>query len=404
MQRPRRLRSIHANPAAPQSRKSSHLRFLLPLLSTLLPLSAGAQSGNPPGLGPKPFIDYFRPIPISGKLSTDVWGATTVEPRDPGNGLEDVTMKQWDYWDGKILRGPDGKYHMFASRWDQAQGHRGWFNSKAVEAVSNSALGPYHDQGLLWPDDQAGKGHNVTALQLPDGSYAVVVSETRNGDVFTSRSIDGPFKLIGPITVNQDQFHSMHTPADVQALHAPNPKPWHGSNVSLILRPDGRFEIIQRSGQVLISKDNVLGPYDIQGDSIYRGLAGLAQDHLNELEDPVLWFSGGWYHVLVNNWGDRRAYHLISRDGITGWKYQGLAYDPGANFIRYTDGTVNHWNKLERPGVLIENGHVTALTLAVIDVAKEEENGNDGHGSKVIVIPFNGAAMDSDLARADRTH
>jgi hypothetical protein len=29
-------------------------------------------------------------------------------------------MKQWDYWDGKILRGPDSKYRMFASRWDQA--------------------------------------------------------------------------------------------------------------------------------------------------------------------------------------------------------------------------------------------------------------------------------------------
>jgi hypothetical protein len=172
--------------------------------------------------------------------------------------------------------------------------------------------------------------------------------------------------------------------------------------VSLIVRPDGRFEIVQRSGQILISRDNILGPYDVQGDSIYRGLPGLPQDNLERLEDPVIWFSGGWYHLLVNNWGDRRAYHLISRDGITGWKFQGLAYEPGADFIRYTDGTVNHWNKLERPGVLIENGHVTAITLAVIDVPKEEEKGNDGHGSKIIVIPFDGAALDRDLANADK--
>ena len=378
------------------------------LLSTFLisvcTQTADAQGDAAASIGPKPFISYFRPIPLTHKLSHDVWGATTVGPRDPDNGLEDVTMKQWDYWDGKILRGPDGKYRMFASRWDQASGHRGWFGSQAVEAVSDTALGPYHDNGLCWPDDEGGKGHNVTALRLSDGTYAIVISETRNGDVYTSKSIDGPWKHAGPIEVDQSKVHSLRTPGDNSPLQGPNPKPWHGSNVSLMQRPDGQFEIVQRSGQILISKSNILGPYVVMGDSIYRNLAGLAQDHLERLEDPVLWYSGGWYHILVNNWGDRRAYHLISRDGITGWLYQGLAYEPGADFIKYSDGTVNHWNKLERPGVLIENGHVTAITLAVIDVPKEQENGNDGHGSKVIVIPFDGAAMDRDLATADRNH
>ena len=54
---------------------------------------------------------------------------------------------------------------------------------------------------------------------------------------------------------------------------------------------------------------------------------------------------------------------------------------------------------MERPGVYIENGHVAAVTLAVIDVAKNDEKGNDNHGSKVIVIPFDGAAMDRDLQK-----
>ena len=106
-----------------------------------------------------------------------------VLPRDPQNGLEDTTMKQWCYWDGQIIKGPDGKYHMFASRWDQARGHDGWSRSLAVHAVSDNAMGPYKDTGLAWPDNQGGKGHNVTALVLPDKRYAVVVSETRPGDV-----------------------------------------------------------------------------------------------------------------------------------------------------------------------------------------------------------------------------
>ena len=89
--------------------------------------------------------------------------------------------------------------------------------------------------------------------------------------------------------------------------------------------------------------------------------------------------------------------------GISPSVYSRLGYDPTRDFVRYTDGTVNHWEKLERPGVLIENGHVTHVTLAVLDVPKEQEKGNDNHGSKIIVLPFDGAALDRDLQNAAAT-
>lgn len=366
----------------------------LPLAASAPQQEASAAPEKLPVLGPKPFIDYFKPSPASRTLSKDVWGAATVGPRDTRNGLEDVTMKQWNYWDGQILKGPDGRYRLFASRWSQALGHMAWEQSLAVGAVGKSPFGPYRETGLLWPTDQGGKGHNVTALRLPKGGYAVVVSETRNGDVFTSRSIDGPWRKLGSITVDQSSHPSLFTPGDKPGA----PKPWRASNLSIMARPGGGFEIVQRSGQILVSKTGILGPYKVMGDSIFRDLPGLPQNDLSAFEDPAIWHSGGWYHIVVNHWRNRVAYHLISRDGVTGWRFQGLAYEPNADFIRDTAGHVNHWNKLERPGVLIENGHVTALTFAVIDVAKEEQKGNDGHGSKIIVVPFDGAAMDRDLA------
>ena len=95
---------------------------------------SAAQESNPA----RTFIDYFLPTPIVGSVSTNVWGAATVGARDPKNGLEDESMKQWNYWDGAILKSHDGKYHLFASRWDQARGHGGWFGSKAVHAVSDN--------------------------------------------------------------------------------------------------------------------------------------------------------------------------------------------------------------------------------------------------------------------------
>jgi hypothetical protein len=271
---------------------------------------------------------------------------------------------------------------MFASRWDQSRGHNGWGSSLAVHAVSDKVTGPYVDKGLCWPDNQGGKGHNVTALVLPDGRYAVVVSETRPGDVFVSKSLDGPWEQLGSIKVDTNGVGRARM-----------------SNVSIMVRPDGDFEIVPRSGAIWISKDGILGPYKIQGPSVYPQVAGLP---LRNLEDPVVWYSGGLYHIVVNGWSDRKAYHITSTDGINNWTFRGLAYDPRMDFVRYTDGTVNHWDKMERPGVLIENGHVTAFTLAVLDVEKNQERGNDTHGSKVVVIPFDGTALDADMQKLSK--
>jgi len=323
----------------------------------------------------KTLIDYFRPMPIVGKLSKDAWGAATVGPRDQQNGLEDPEIKKWNYWDGQIVKGPDGKYHLFASRWDQAKGHRAWTTSSAIHAVSDSVIGPYTDQGMCWPDNMGGKGHNVTALLMPDGRYAVTVSEIRPGEVFASKSADGPWESLGKLTVEGQ------------------PR-WRASNVTPILRPDGQYMIVQRSGQIMTSK-NIAGPYTINGPSIYPTVKGLP---LKNLEDPVAWYSGGLYHIVVNSWSMRKAFHLTSEDGLTNWTFRGLAYDPTVDFIRYADGTVNHWNKIERPAVFLENGHVTHFTFAVIDVPKDQDKGNDGHGSKIIVVPFDGPGLDRDLA------
>jgi hypothetical protein len=216
---------------------------------------------------------------------------------------------------------------------------------------------------------------------MPDGQYAVIVSETRPGDVFVSKSLDGPWEHLGKISVTENEFS----------------KNGKMSNVSMMVRPDGNYEIVARSGAIWISKDGILGPYTVQGNSIYPDLPGLPR---RNLEDPVIWYSGGLYHIVVNCWSEKKAFHLTSPNGITDWTNRGLAYDPTTDFVRYTDGTVNHWDKMERPGVLLENGHVTHFTLAVLDVPKNEEKGNDIHGSKVVVIPFDGVSLDKDLSQS----
>jgi hypothetical protein len=54
---------------------------------------------------------------------------------------------------------------------------------------------------------------------------------------------------------------------------------------------------------------------------------------------------------------------------------------------------------MERPGVYLENGHVKAVTVAALNVRKQQELGNDTNGSKILVIPFDGEAFDRDMAK-----
>jgi hypothetical protein len=381
--------------------KRMHIRMSsMRILIKSLAVMSLALAGSSLAAG-RTFIDYFQPTSIIGALTTNIWGAPGILPRDPQNGLEDPSLKdlpldtnsvtadvakKWYYWDGQIIKSPTGKYYMFASRWDQVKGHGGWGGSSAIYAVSDNLIGPYVDKGLVWPDvvnGVAGRGHNVTALVLPDGRYAVLISETRPGSIYISKSLDGPWEFQGPITFSTNEFSG-----NIRRL---------GSNMSIMVRPDGGFEIVQRSGLVLISTNGVMGPYAVQGPSVYpKTIDG---QPVRNLEDPVVWFSGGLYHIVVNSWSARKAYHLTSTDGIHNWTLRGLAYDPTTNFVCYTDGTINHWNKMERPGVFIENGHVAAVTLASIDIPKEEDHGNMPHGSKVVVIPFDGAALDADMQK-----
>jgi hypothetical protein len=320
------------------------------------------------------FIDYFKPTPVVGALTSNAWGASNVLPRDPSNGLEDRTLKDWAYWDGKIIRAKDGRYHLFGSRWGQGAGHSGWFGSQAIHAVSESSpLGPYVDKGLAFTDN-GGRGHNVTAAELPDGKYCILVSETRPASIYLSDSLDGPWKYQGTITIDGNGYSTEGTQ----------------SNVSMTVRPDGGILMVSRHGIIMLSTTGIMGPYKVQGPSVYPASTD------PNAEDPVIWYSGGKYHIIYNYWDTKLAYHLVSSDGIHGWVNAGLAYDPTRPFIRSTDGTVNHWAKLERPGVLVEGGHVTHVTLAAIDVEKDQDQGNDNHGSKIIVVPFDGTALDAD--------
>src|SRR6478609_830712 len=147
----------------------------------------------------KPFMEYLKPTPTVTALSSASWGVPGVLPRDLANGIESAkgagVHPDYYYWDGQIIRAKDGKYHLFMSTFSgNTNFGTSWQSSDAYHAISQSnVLGPYLRQDYIYTSSGSHKGHNVSAVELPDGSYAVVVSEIVPFTIYKSSSLDGPW-------------------------------------------------------------------------------------------------------------------------------------------------------------------------------------------------------------------
>lgn len=367
----------------------------------------------------KTFIDYIKPAPVvCSPLSSATWGVAGVLPRDTCQGIESAQgagVPPADYyWDGQIIRAADGKYHMFMSTWSgsSANGFGDWTSSNAFHAISSMGVeGPYMRQDYVYSSH---KGHNVSAAQLLDGTYVVVVSEIVPFTIYKSTSLDGPWTACPGGELIQPNGVTTNSPTPCNPGGPCNDSHWD-SNVSLVARPDGKFEIVQRHGFIAIA-DTLCGPYKMQKptwdypaanipnvDSIYPKRTSnpvVSNPTYGWEEDPHIWYSAGTYHVIYSGSGDRVGWHLYSPDGINHWKDGGVAYSPilyQKMFCYEGSTTCTQWFKSERPGVVLENGHPTHITLAVADVDKDFAiPKGSNHGSKVVVLPFDGEAFDQD--------
>lgn len=335
------------------------------------------------------FMDCISSMSIISALSTDIWGADEVGARDTSNGLEDDDMSDYSYWDGGIIRDEEtGTYYLFASRWDQSLGFDGWYQSKAVYATSYSLEGPYTDMGLLWEDEYEGVGHNVFPFEISESDplyeegyrYAIIISDVgthsneMNGVFHVAKSLDGEWERLSKMSVSGGDGFSL-------------------SNISIVVRADGTYEAVNRDGDIATAA-SLSDTWEVYANDIWENINGLPLD-TSCIEDPVIWYSGGIYHIVANRWDTKEAYYMTSEDGLTGWvRHSGYAYTPSETFLTYEDGTENHWSIIERPNVYIEDGKVAAMTFAVINTEKDSDGANDDNGSKIIVVPFDGEMLE----------
>jgi hypothetical protein len=145
------------------------------------------------------------------------------------------------------------------------------------------------------------------------------------------------------------------------------------------VRKDGSLVFCSRLGSIGIIPDgNPTSPIEGIMPAMYPAYSGGP-------EDPVIWKTGHQYHLIFNYWQLRLAVKLRSHDGVHWELDPGVAYTQLAE--KYIDGTTVGWYKAERPKIVQDkHGRVTHIALAMIDVVKAQDKGDDDHSSKHITL------------------
>lgn len=300
-------------------------------------------------------------------------------------------MHDYWVWDPSVIKGDDGLYHMFASRWSKEYGFGNWVtNSEIVRAVSDAPAGPYTFAEVVLP--ARGKSffdgcttHNARIIK--NGAYYLLYyfgntyadpSPKPGTDVWADGLAQRAWmnKRIG-LAWSKSVFGPW-TRSDHPILQ-PRPKHWDASitsNPSPVALPDGRIYLIYKSSQKDHNPPLLLGAAtaaDFKGP--YQRLSDkpIFEFHTNgnadsDVEDPFVWWAGDHYELIMK---DRFGHicgeegggiHAHSKDGIQ-WE---LA-DPIKAYsrrINWDDGSDTLQANFERPFLLFENGKPTHLFAA----------------------------------------
>ena len=332
----------------------------------------------------------------------------------PVNG--GLQMDGYWVWGSSVIKGDDGKYHMYASRWPKyLPFHPGWMiASEIVHAVSDTPEGPYaYDavalgaRGAQYWDGRS--CHNPKVVKYKDDYIIYYMGSTHPFDdittdnvkeltlsskwciagrwgkrigLATSKSPYGPWKRLDQpiLDVAPNTFYSYLTS---------NPSPLIKKDGSVVLLFKGRAYLedkITHSDMFIgvATAASFDGKYTVMGNEPI-----FSKDKFGVVEDPHLWSDDSGYHMIAKDMTGKitRSSHggLIahSQDGIN-WE---LDKNPKAytRTVKWNNGKTIEQGQLERPFVLVENGKPTHIFFATMD-----GSGGFGYGTKTwnMVIPL----------------
>jgi hypothetical protein len=296
-----------------------------------------------------------------------------------------------DYWVwcGSPIKGEDGRYHLFASRWKRELPFFAGYQvySEIVRAESPTPAGPYRFQQVVLPARGAhfwdGRMTHNPTIHFWRGRYLLFyIGSTYEGpdprpEELAAGSTKQTRESYSRIQIGLAISKSVKGPW--QRLDEPVLSPRKGkwdaaivTNPAPCVRPDGRIVMLYRSNTPKGLRLGIAGAERF--DKPFRRLTddpiALFSDGQG-VEDPYLWWAGGHYEALMKDMsgaitGEKHAgVHAMSPDAMT-WrlKAQPKAY---SRTVRWSDGRSTVQGSLERPQILFEKGRATHLFAATAD-------------------------------------
>lgn len=307
-----------------------------------------------------------------------------------------LKTKGYHNWGASIIKGDDGKYHLFYSRWKDV--HSAWLTfSEIAHAVSDNPSGPWKYKETVLKG--RGKGHwdAVTAhnpkIKYFDGKYYLYYIATNLGDMdFTDQDL---LNTHGK-TLRQSPIRKMLRENQRTGVAVSNSinGPWKrfdspiiepsGPITTLTVNPaidkgaDGKYYLIVKGdkpnekrfirNQAIAVSDTPVGPFKMQPKPVI--------DYL-DTEDMSLWYDNN-RKLFYGIFHAHKYLGLIcSKDGIN-WN-KAKNFEVHTKYIPMKDGSAIKPRRMERPSIFFENGVAKTLCVAVAE----------GHDSYIVFIPIN---------------
>ena len=316
-------------------------------------------------------------------------------------------------WGSSVVKGEDGKYHMFVSRFPKSLPfHPGWMvASEIVHAVSDVPQGPYKFSDVALParGSQYWDGrstHNPRILKQNGKYYLIYMGSTHPfaDPTYKQLTLDSPWCIVGRSNKRIGMAVADSPYGPWKRLDEPILKTkantfysFLTSNPSPIIQEDGSVMMIFKGRSYKGNDGNsemslgmayapsIEGPYQVLNNNqpIFQ------VDGQGEAEDPYLWKDKDGYHAIfkdhVSKFTGERGGGVMahSKDGIR-WT---VDKNPKAysRTVEYSDGKVEMQGQLERPFILFENGKPAYIFFATMDGPGGFENASNSWN---MVIPI----------------
>ncbi len=312
----------------------------------------------------------------------------------------------WFLWDPCIIRGEDGGFYLFYSRWPTQLGYDAWCTHAEIAwAKATNAAGPYAFQGVALATRGAGfwDGHavfNPCVVSWHGHYYLYYTGNYGSSDWSSNRRIpaDAPawwvqrnHQRIGVAVANRPTgpWQRPDKPLlDIDQgfgctiLNVPN----------IVIKPDGTWRIYYKTlteGQGFFGggvfhfeadADNPLGPFVPYAQPMIdknKLMPQVGKPFRFHIDDHFEWIQDGRYYAIVKD-HDAPFLTKFGRSLLLFESPDGRQWRPSAHVlvkdfsIHWEHGPVEHYSRLEMPKLLLTAGHPRILSLAALPEGGDE--------------------------------